>query len=131
MSKQVLIVEDEDSIALALEFLVSHEGLAARRVASGPEALEAVAERRPDLVLLDVMLPGRTGYDVCQTLRSDPALGDMKIVILTAKGGAHEAEKGLALGADAFFEKPFSTQALLAKIRELLGAGEGGRAAHG
>ena len=128
MGKQVLIVEDEDSIALALEFLVAHEGHEARRVSTGPAALEAVAESRPDLVLLDVMLPGRTGYDVCQTLRRDPALEDMKIVILTAKGGAYEAEKGLALGADAFFEKPFSTQDLLATVRDLLG---GETKAHG
>ncbi len=128
MTKQVLIVEDEDSIALALEFLVQHEGHRARRVATGPDALAAVAEDKPDLVLLDVMLPGRTGYDVCQTLRRDPALDDMKIVILTAKGGAYEAEKGLALGADAFFEKPFSTQDLLATLRGLIG---GRDAAHG
>ena len=79
-------------------------------------------------LMLDVMLPGRTGYDVCQTLRRDPALDDMKIVILTAKGGAYEAEKGLALGADAFFEKPFSTQELLATLRGLIG---GRDAAHG
>jgi len=120
MPKSVLVVEDEDSIALALEFLMGREGYELRRVGSGPAALEAIRERRPDLVLLDVMLPGCSGYEVCQSIRLDPALADTKILIMTAKGGEVERRKGLALGADAFMTKPFSTSELKTAVRCLL-----------
>jgi two-component system, OmpR family, phosphate regulon response regulator PhoB len=120
MPKTVLLVEDEDSIALALEFLMTREGYALRRVASGTEALAAIAENPPDLVLLDVMLPGATGYEVCQRIRLDPALAGTKILMMTAKGGEVERRKGLALGADAFVAKPFSTAELRVTVRRLL-----------
>lgn len=120
MPKSVLLVEDEDSIALALEFLMEREGYELRRVASGTDALAAIRERAPDLVLLDVMLPGATGYEVCQRIRRDPALAGTKILIMTAKGGEVEKRKGLALGADAFVAKPFSTVELKATVRRLL-----------
>jgi two-component system, OmpR family, phosphate regulon response regulator PhoB len=121
MPKSVLLVEDEDSIALALEFLMVREGYELRRVSSGPAALDAIAERAPDLVLLDVMLPGATGYEVCQRIRLDPALKDVKVLMMTAKGGDVERRKGLALGADAFVAKPFSTAELRGTVRRLLG----------
>lgn len=120
MPKSVLVVEDEDSIALALEFLMGREGYELRRVGSGRAALEAIRERAPDLVLLDVMLPGCSGYEVCQAIRRDPALANTKILIMTAKGGEVERRKGLALGADAFVTKPFSTSELKATVRRLL-----------
>lgn len=120
MPKSVLVVEDEDSIALALEFLMGREGYELRRVGSGPAAIEAIRERPPDLVLLDVMLPGSSGYEVCQSIRLDPALADTKILIMTAKGGEVERRKGLALGADAFMTKPFSTSELKTTVRRLL-----------
>jgi DNA-binding response OmpR family regulator len=118
--KSVLLVEDEDSIALALEFLMEREGYELRRVATGPAALDAVRERAPDLVLLDVMLPGCSGYEVCQSIRQDPALNGTRILMMTAKGGSMERRKGLALGADAFVAKPFSTAELKSTVRRLL-----------
>lgn len=120
MRKSVLLVEDEDSIALALEYMMEPEDFELRRVATGPAALDAIQERAPDLVLLDVMLPGCSGYEVCQSIRLDPALAHVKIIMMTAKGGAVERRKGLALGADAFVAKPFSTAELKREVRRLL-----------
>lgn len=122
MPKSVLLVEDEDSIALSLEFLMQREGYDLRRVKTGTDALAAIKESPPDLVLLDVMLPGCGGYDVCQAIRRDPALASTRILIITARGGEVERRKGLALGADAFITKPFSTQDLKRTVRELLDA---------
>ncbi|MEO0821362.1 MAG: response regulator [Pseudomonadota bacterium] len=126
MTKSVLLVEDEDSIAIALEFLISRLGYRLRRVADGADALRALAEERPDLVLLDVMLPHGSGYEVCQAIRLDPAMAGVKILMMTAKGGEMERRKGLALGADMFVPKPFSTVDLTAAIRMLLDDGVGG-----
>lgn len=120
MPKSVLLVEDEESIALALGFLMEREGYELRRVANGTDALAAIRERAPDLVLLDVMLPGTNGYEVCQQIRLDPALARTRILMMTAKGGEMERRKGLALGADAFVAKPFSTAELKSTVRRLL-----------
>lgn len=123
MPKSVLLVEDEDSIAFALEFLMKREGYKLHRVSDGSAALAAIAAERPDLVLLDVMLPKRSGYEVCQSIRLDPALRGVKILMMTAKGGETERRKGLALGADEFVTKPFSTKDLRERVRHLLGDG--------
>jgi DNA-binding response OmpR family regulator len=120
MPKSVLLVEDEDSIALALGFLMEREGYELRRVANGTDALAAIRERAPDLVLLDVMLPGANGYEICQQIRLDPSLARTRILMMTAKGGEIERRKGLALGADAFVAKPFSTAELKSTVRRLL-----------
>lgn len=122
MAKSVLLIEDEDSIALSLEFLMEREGYDFRRVRTGPEALEALSQSRPDLVLLDVMLPGCSGYEVCQSIRRDRAFDYTKILIITARGGEIERRKGLALGADEFVTKPFSTHDLKRMVRALLDA---------
>lgn len=122
MPKSILLVEDEDSIAIALEFLVKREGHALRRVADGNDALEAIRSEPPDLVLLDVMLPGCSGYEVCQAIRLDPALSDVKVLLMTAKGGEMERRKGLALGADAFVSKPFAITDLKQELDRLLAA---------
>ncbi|ARE42111.1 Response regulator receiver protein in cluster with DNA polymerase III epsilon subunit [Rhodovulum sp. P5] len=119
--KSVLLVEDEDSIAIALEYLISRQGYDTRRVANGSAALAAMEETRPDLVVLDVMIPEPSGYEVCQTIRQDKALKDVKVLMMTARGGEVERRKGLALGADAFLTKPFATADLTAQIRALLG----------
>jgi len=121
--KSVLLVEDEDSIACALEFLIERAGYRLRRVSDGVAALEAIMAERPDLVLLDVMLPKRSGYEVCQSIRLDPKLTGVKILMMTAKGGEIERRKGLALGADEFVTKPFSTRDLKQRILYLLGDG--------
>lgn len=123
MSKSVLIVEDEPNIVLSLEFLLRKEGYDVRVARDGVEALRLMKAARPDLVLLDVMIPERDGYDVCQTIRSNAAWRDVRIVMLTAKGRDVEREKGLALGADEYITKPFSTRELSERVRSLLAAG--------
>ncbi|HEU0220650.1 MAG TPA: response regulator [Paracoccaceae bacterium] len=121
MPKSVLIVEDEANIGIALEYLMRKDGYELRRVEDGEAALAAVEASPPDLILLDVMLPSRSGYDLCQTIRLNPALNRTKILLMTAKGGRNEREKGLALGADGFIAKPFATADLRAQVLRLLG----------
>lgn len=118
--KTILLVEDEDNIALALQHLIGRAGYRLRRVASGDAALAALAEERPDLVVLDVMLPERSGYEICQMIRRDAGLRDIKVLMMTAGGGEVERRKGLAVGADAFMTKPFATADLTAQIGTLL-----------
>jgi len=95
-------------------------GFEVRVAANGDQALELAASFRPDLVLLDIMLPKKSGYEVCQRLKSDPATRDMKVVMVSAKGRDVEVAKGVELGADAYVVKPFSTRELVAKVREML-----------
>lgn len=122
MTSKVLVVDDEPNILLSLEFLMKKAGFQVRTAKDGEEALEALAAERPDLILLDVMMPRKDGYEVCQTIRQNPDWQDMKIIMLTAKGREVEKEKGLALGADDYITKPFSTQEVIAKVREILSA---------
>lgn len=117
---RVLVVEDEDSIAMALDFLMTREGYDHSRVADGAEALPRIRDMHPDLVLLDVMLPGASGYEICQGVRLDPSLADVKILMMTARGSAIEKRKGLAIGADGFITKPFALQELREEVRRLL-----------
>ncbi len=121
--KSVLIVEDEDNIALALEHLMRREGYALTRVANGAEAMPMITRDHPDLVLLDVMLPEVSGYEICQAVRQDPGLADVKILMMTARGNQMERRKGLALGADGFICKPFDLADLKAEMQRLLGEG--------
>ena len=120
MSKYILIVDDESNIVLSLEFLMKKEGYEVHAVTNGEEALQAVKERTPDLILLDVMMPRKDGYEVCQELRSNPDWENIKIIMLTAKGRDVEREKGLALGADDYLTKPFATRELVEKVNSLL-----------
>jgi DNA-binding response OmpR family regulator len=121
MAKRILIADDEPNIVASLEFLMEQAGYEVKAVADGNDALAAVASFRPDLVLLDVMMPGRSGYEVCEKLKGDAATRGVKVVMLSAKGRDVEVAKGLDLGADAYVTKPFSTRELAAKVRELLG----------
>lgn len=120
---KVLVVEDEDNIALALDFLMTREGYDHDRIANGAEALARIRATHPDLVLLDVMLPEISGYEICQSMRLDPALADVKILMMTARGSAIERRKGMALGADGFIAKPFELKELRDELRRLLGSG--------
>jgi DNA-binding response OmpR family regulator len=97
------------------------KGYDVRTAANGVEALAAVAEFRPDLMLLDVMMPQMSGYDVCQKVRADPDGQRIRILMLSAKGRETEVSKGLAVGADAYVTKPFSTRDLIAQVAEMLG----------
>lgn len=118
--RRVLIVEDEDNIAMALSYLLSTEGCESDRVASGGEAMARIRAMNPDLVLLDVMLPGRSGYDVCADVRGDPALAGTKILMMTAGGSGAERRRGMAAGADGFITKPFELGALRREVRRLI-----------
>ena len=126
MVKSVLVVEDEPNIVLSLEYVIKKAGYEVRVARDGEEALKAVEEAAPDLILLDVMIPKRDGYDVCQTIRANPAWTDVNIIMLTARGREVEREKGLALGADAYITKPFSTRELTDRLKRVLGAGANG-----
>src|SRR5512134_353182 len=110
MQKSVLVVDDEANILLSLEFLMKKAGYAVRVARNGEEALAAIGAAPPDLVLLDVMMPSRNGFDVCEAIRANPDWRQMRVILLTAKGRDIEREKGLALGADYYITKPFSTQ---------------------
>ena len=120
MPRSVLIADDEQNIVISLPYLMKREGHAVSVARDGREALAAIQRDRPDLVLLDVMMPGLSGFDVCQAVRADPELAAVKILLLTAKGRDTDLAKGLALGADAYMTKPFSTQELAARVRALL-----------
>lgn len=119
-SPRVLVVEDEDNIATALEFLITREGYRHDRVASGAEALPRIRATQPDLVLLDVMLPEVSGYEICSGIRTDPALARIKVLMMTARGSAQERKRGMELGADGFISKPFELKDLRAEVRRLL-----------
>jgi DNA-binding response OmpR family regulator len=121
--KKVLVVEDEDNIAIALDYLLTREGYEIQRVASGGEAMERIKAMRPDLVLLDVMLPEVSGYEICQAVRLDPALSGVRILMMTARGSAMERRKGLAMGADGFVSKPFELKELREEVRRILAVG--------
>jgi len=122
MSKTILIADDEPNIVISLEFLLAQGGYRVLVARDGPEALDAMAREVPDLVLLDVMLPHLSGYDVCQRIRQNPDWAKVRVVMLTARGREVEIAKGLALGADAYVTKPFSTRELLDQIRLQLGS---------
>ena len=124
MGARILIAEDEPNIVTLLQFLLQGGDHEVRVARDGAEALLLAESFVPNVLLLDVMMPLRNGYEVCRTIRENPALRRVKILMLTARGRDEEREKGLALGADAYVTKPFSTKELLAKVGELL---EGGR----
>lgn len=125
MSHRILIADDEPNIVVSLEYLMKREGYAVSVARDGTSALAAIREQRPALVLLDVMMPGLSGFEVCQEVRADPALAGVRILMLSAKGRETDIAKGQALGADAYLTKPFATRELVARVRELLGGDAG------
>jgi two-component system phosphate regulon response regulator PhoB len=118
----VMVIEDEDNIAIALDFLLTRDGHDHSRLATGAGAIEALRATHPDLVLLDVMLPEVSGYQIVQDLRADPSLRDVRVLMMTARGSVMERRKGLALGADGFIAKPFELAELRAEMARVLGA---------
>ena len=120
MSKKVLIVDDEPNIVLSVEFLMKRAGHEVVTAGDGEEALRVLAETKPDLMILDVMMPNKNGFEVCTDVRANPETADLPILMLSAKGREAEREKGLALGANAYITKPFSTHELVARVDELL-----------
>ncbi len=122
MTHSVLIVDDEPNIVLSLEFLLQEAGYEVRVAHDGQQALDAVAQRRPDLILLDVMLPRVSGFEVCQRIREHEQWRAVRILMLSAKGREVEVAKGLALGADAYITKPFAISELLGEVARQLAA---------
>ncbi len=119
----VLVVDDEPNIVLSLEFLMQQAGFEVITANDGETALQRVAEQRPDLILLDISLPGLSGFEVLEQLRAQPVHARLPIIMLTAHGREVEREKGLALGADDYITKPFSTRLLVEKVQALLTGG--------
>ena len=120
MSKLILIVDDEPSIVVALKFLMEQEGYRTLVAGDGAQALSLAARLRPNLIILDVMLPRVSGLEVCRMVRASPALRSTPVVMLTARGGHAEAAAGVAVGASAYVTKPFSTAELTRIVREEL-----------
>lgn len=122
-SKTILIVDDELSILVPLQFLMEKEGYVAKLAQSGKEAIEKITTIRPDLILLDIMLPDLDGYEIYQMIRERAEWASIRIIFLTAKNRDADMAKGLAMGADAYITKPFSNTQLVEKIRDLIGPG--------
>jgi len=120
MSHKILIADDEPNILISLEFLMKREGYDVVVVRDGQQALEAIIRDRPDLVLMDVMMPLKSGFDVCQEVRATDGVRDTPILMLSAKGRDTDIAKGMAMGATAYMTKPFSTREMARKVRELL-----------
>ncbi len=120
MPKEILIVDDEPSIVVPIQFLMEQQGYSVVIAENGHDALDMIYKYTPDLVLLDIMLPGIDGYEVCEIVRLNPKLRGIKIIFLTAKGREVEIAKGLALGADAYITKPFSNAELVAQVKAVL-----------
>lgn len=120
MTHKILIADDEPNILVSLEYLLRREAYEVTVARDGLEAIAAIRRERPQLVLLDVMMPGKTGFEVCQEVRADEQLKDTLILMLTARGRETDVAKGLALGADGYMTKPFSTRELVQRVRELL-----------
>ena len=117
----ILVADDEPNIVLSLEFVLQEEGYRVRVARDGQEALQAIAAEKPDLLLLDVMLPRVSGFEVCERIRANPDWRDLRVVMVSAKGREVEVRKGLALGADSYITKPFAIKELLAEVARQLG----------
>lgn len=121
MGKRVLVIEDEPNIVEAISFILKRDGWHVDSHGDGVGAVEAVSELQPDLLILDVMLPGRSGYDILQALRADPATQSLPVLMLTAKGQKQDREMAQRHGASRFMVKPFSNAEVLAAVREMAG----------
>ena len=120
MSHKILIADDEPNILISLEYLMKREGFDVSVARDGEEALATILRDKPALVLLNAMMPKKTGFEVCQEVRANEAARDTLILMLTAKGRETDIAKGLGSGADAYMTKPFSTKELVQKVRQML-----------
>lgn len=119
----VLVAEDEQNIATSLRFLMQQAGLQVRIAPDGPAVLEMIEERVPDLMLLDLMMPGIDGFEVLKRLRTNPAWSDLPVLVISAKGRDIDRQKAFDLGAEDFITKPYSTRELVKRVKKFLGAG--------
>ncbi len=120
MPKEILIVDDETNAVVPIQFLMEQQGYRVMIAERGEDALDLIYQYKPDLVLLDIMLPGIDGYEVCEIVRLNPDYRYIKIIFLTALGREVEIARGLTLGADAYITKPYSNDELVAKVKEVL-----------
>ena len=120
MAKKILSVDDEPNIVASVEYLMKREGYEVATASDGEQALDVLADARPDLMILDVMMPRKNGFEVCGEVRKNPEFANMPILMLSAKGREAEMKKGLSLGADVYITKPFSTHELVEKVNDLL-----------
>jgi DNA-binding response OmpR family regulator len=120
MPKEILIVDDEPDVVVPIQFLMEQKGYRVMIAERGEYALDLIYQYKPDLVILDIMLPGIDGYEVCEIIRLDPNFRDVKIIFRTARDREVDIAKGLSLGADAYITKPFLNTELVTKVRELL-----------
>lgn len=123
MAKKVLVVDSDENIVIALDFLLRRAGYEVAVARDGEDALALADSFAPDLILLEAALPRMDGFELCRRLRQDPRYGECKILFLTARGRDIDRAKGLALGADGYLTKPFSTKELLEHVERLLTAG--------
>lgn len=124
--KKILLIEDEENIAIAIRILMEREGYAFFHVNDGAQALPNIRAQEPDLIILDVTLPGMSGYEICQQLRQDQSLAQPPVLMMSARASDAEQRKGLAMGADQFVTKPFGTEALKSAVADLLAAAQSG-----
>lgn len=122
MSRKVVLIEDERNIIEAISFILTRDGWDVKTHSNGHDAVDAVRDRRPDLVILDVMLPGKSGFDILQEIRADPELGATPVLMLTARGQDRDREMARRAGASRFMTKPFANAEVLEAVRDLVGA---------
>ena len=120
MTKDILVVDDEPNAVVPIQFLMEQQGYRVMVAERGEDALDLIFQYKPDLVLLDIMLPGINGFEVCEIVRLNPEYRSIKIIFLTALGREEQIARGLALGADAYITKPHSNDALVAMVKEVL-----------
>ena len=125
MPYSVLVVEDEPSIVISLRFIMERAGFVVRVAEDGQKAVDEIAREAPDVVLLDLMLPERDGFSVCEFIRANPELASTKIVVLSAKSREVDRARVMQLGADDFITKPFSTRDLGDRVHQVLGLDTG------
>jgi two-component system response regulator MprA len=121
--QKVLVVDDEVNISMAIQFLMEDNGFEVAIAFNGEEALGKMAVFKPDLVLLDVMMPKMNGFEVAKTIRQNPANMDVKIIFLTAKGTDRDKMEGYGSGGDVYLTKPFDNQELVDPVKETLAFG--------
>jgi len=119
-ARRVLVVDDDAFIRRPLEFILRQEGFSPATAVDGDDCLRKVTEQPPDLIILDVMMPGRDGFEVCKALKRDPEFAEIPIIMLSARGRERDRERGLSLGVQEFMTKPYSPSDLLRRVRELL-----------
>jgi len=119
--KKILVVDDEPNVIRSLIFVLEKEGYNVSSATDGEDAITKIQQSKPDLMLLDVMMPKKNGYEVCKEIKGSSSLNDIHVIMLTAKGQEVDREKGLDAGADEFMSKPFSLMMVVGKVKELLG----------